>query len=151
VVEFVQRVRRFLVLPDDTPVALTAEPKIDGLSCSLRYEKGRWVLAATRGDGQIGEDVTANIRTLGDVPERLEGDAPAVFEIRGEVVYEQGGFRRPECAPGRERRQGLRNPRNSAAGSLRQIDPEVTRARPLRFLAHGWGEARRCRPRPRPA
>ena len=85
VIDFVGRVRRFLALPESEPVALTGEPKIDGLSCSLRYEKGVLVQAATRGDGQIGEDVTANIRTLDDVPERLSGDVPEIFEVRGEV------------------------------------------------------------------
>src|SRR4051812_9618230 len=140
VVDFVQRVRRFLVLPEDEAVVLTAEPKIDGLSCSLRYEKGVLVLAATRGDGQVGEDVTANIRTLRDVPEKLRGDVPEVFEIRGEVYMTKGDFAALNARQAESGGKVFANPRNSAAGSLRQIDPEVTRARPLRFLAHGWGE-----------
>jgi DNA ligase (NAD+) len=171
--EFVGRVRRFLNLAEDEPVALTAEPKIDGLSCSLRYERGRLVLAATRGDGTVGEDVTANVRTIGDIPQQLspspsgegtgvghvaaseredrphpnpspegEGLAPAVpdvFEIRGEVYMSKADF-----AALNERLAGERvfaNPRNAAAGSLRQKDPSVTASRPLCFLAHGWGEA----------
>jgi len=140
VVDFVQRVRRFLVLPENEAVVLTAEPKIDGLSCSLRYEKGMLVLAATRGDGQIGEDVTANIRTLGDVPETLKGQVPEVFEIRGEVYMSKQDFAALNARQAESGGKVFANPRNSAAGSLRQIDPEVTRARPLRFLAHGWGE-----------
>jgi DNA ligase (NAD+) len=137
--EFVGRVRRFLNLPASEPVALTAEPKIDGLSCSLRYDGGKLVLAATRGDGTIGEDVTPNARTIGDVPQMLTG-APDILEVRGEVYMSKADFaalnERQEAAGGKI----FANPRNAAAGSLRQKDAGVTAARPLRFLAHGWGE-----------
>ena len=139
VAEFVGRVRRFLSLPSDAGVVLTAEPKIDGLSCSLRYEDGALVMAATRGDGAVGEDVTANVRTISDIPQRLKG-APALLEVRGEVYMSKADFtalnERQEAAGGKI----FANPRNAAAGSLRQKDPTVTAARPLRFLAHGWGE-----------
>ena len=137
--EFVGRVRRFLNLSANEAVALTAEPKIDGLSCSLRYEGGKLALAATRGDGTIGEDVTPNARTISDIPQTLSG-ASAVLEVRGEVYMSKADFaalnERQEAANGKI----FANPRNAAAGSLRQKDSGVTAARPLRFLAHGWGE-----------
>ncbi len=136
--DFVARIRRFLNLPDSEPVALTAEPKIDGLSCSLRYEEGQLVLAATRGDGAVGEDVTPNARTISDIPQRI--DIPGILEVRGEVYMSKADFaalnERQEAAGGKI----FANPRNAAAGSLRQKDAGVTAARPLRFLAHGWGE-----------
>ena len=146
VVEFVARVRRFLALPEDAAVALTAEPKIDGLSCSLRYEGGRLVQAATRGDGQVGEDVTANVRTIGDIPQALPAGAPDVFEVRGEVYMAKADFvalnaRLLAEAEDPSKARQFANPRNAAAGSLRQKDWQVTAARTLRFLAHGWGEA----------
>jgi DNA ligase (NAD+) len=139
VAEFVQRVRRFLALPADAFLATTAEPKIDGLSCSLRYERGELVLAATRGDGTVGEDVTANARTIDDIPQRISRP-PDILEVRGEIYMSKADFEalneRQEAAGGKI----FANPRNAAAGSLRQKDPSVTAARPLRFLAHGWGE-----------
>ncbi|QKS01483.1 NAD-dependent DNA ligase LigA [Sphingomonas sp. CL5.1] len=144
--EFVARVRRFLRLSDETPVTLTAEPKIDGLSCSLRYEDRRLVQALTRGDGTTGEDVTANVATIADIPQSLPAGAPDVFEVRGEVYMAKADFTAlnarlaAEAAEtGKEARQ-FANPRNAAAGSLRQKDAAVTASRPLRFLAHGWGE-----------
>lgn len=139
VADFVARVRRFLNLPVDAVVAMTAEPKIDGLSCSLRYERGELVLATTRGDGTVGEVVTANARTIRDVPQKIS-NAPEVLEVRGEVYMSKSDFEalneRQEAVGGKI----FANPRNAAAGSLRQKDPSITAARPLRFLAHGWGE-----------
>jgi DNA ligase (NAD+) len=145
VADFMARVRRFLSLSPDEEVALTAEPKIDGLSCSLRYEKGELVLAATRGDGATGEVVTENVRTIADIPQRLKGEAPDVFEIRGEVYMSKADFAAlnarllAEAEDPAKARQ-FANPRNAAAGSLRQKEAAVTASRPLRFYAHGWGE-----------
>lgn len=144
VVEFVARMRRFLSLSSDEAVALTAEPKIDGLSCSLRYEKGTLVLAATRGDGTTGEDVTPNVRTIPDVPQRLKGKVPEVFEIRGEIYMAKADFAALNArllaeAEEPDKARQFANPRNAAAGSLRQKDAAVTAFRPLRFLAFGWG------------
>jgi DNA ligase (NAD+) len=152
VAEFAARVRRFLALPEDAEVAMTAEDKIDGLSCSLRYENGRLVRAATRGDGQVGEDVTANVAHVSDIPQVLKGKPPAVFEVRGEVYMAKADFlalnaqlmadaeaqARGEVFDPAKVRQ-FANPRNAAAGSLRQKDASVTARRPLRFYAHGWG------------
>ncbi|MCW1431278.1 NAD-dependent DNA ligase LigA [Novosphingobium sp. JCM 18896] len=154
--EFVARVRRFLALTEDAPVTMTAEDKIDGLSCSLRYEAGKLVRAATRGDGQVGEDVTPNVAHIPDIPQQLHGTVPAVFEVRGEVYMEKAAFlalneqlmaegralaesKGEEFDPAKIRQ--FANPRNAAAGSLRQKDASVTAKRPLRFLAHGWGAA----------
>jgi DNA ligase (NAD+) len=145
VADFIGRVRRFLSLAGDEEVALTAEPKIDGLSCSLRYEKGQLALAATRGDGTTGEVVTENVRTIADIPKRLKGEAPDVFEIRGEVYMSKADFadlnaRLLDEAENPAKARQFANPRNAAAGSLRQKDAAVTASRPLRFYAHGWGE-----------
>ncbi|MCC2689482.1 MAG: ligA, partial [Rhizobiaceae bacterium] len=137
--DFVAGVRRFLALPADAELVFTAEPKIDGLSMSLRYEQGRLVSAATRGDGTTGENVTANVLTIREIPHRLPKDAPDLVEIRGEVYMRRDDFlalNERMAATGRV----FANPRNSAAGSLRQLDPEITRSRPLRFFAYAWGE-----------
>ena len=141
VAEFLARARRFLALPEGEMVACTAEPKIDGLSCALTYRNGLLVRAATRGDGQIGEDVTRNVRTIADVPGRLRGECPDLFEVRGEVYMAHADFRALNERQAQAGERTFANPRNAAAGSLRQLDPAVTAARPLRFFAHGWGEA----------
>jgi len=141
VVDFVARIRRFLRLPEDEVVAFSAEPKIDGLSMSLRYVDGELVTGATRGDGAEGEDVTANVKTLADIPQRLKGkNVPAVCEVRGEVYMTKHAF----LALNRKQAEAgaplYVNPRNTAAGSLRQKDPSITASRPLGFFAYAWGE-----------
>jgi DNA ligase (NAD+) len=137
--EFDVRIRRFLRLTTE-PVFYTAEPKIDGLSASLRYEKGVLVQGATRGDGKVGEDVTANLRTVADIPHRLKGSGwPEVIEIRGEVYVELEAFAAFNAAALEAGQRTYANPRNFAAGSLRQIDPKISAQRPLRFFAYAWG------------
>jgi len=138
--DFVTSVRRFLNLAADDPLVFTAEPKIDGLSMSLRYERGELVTAATRGDGETGENVTANIRTIDEIPQRLPADAPEVVEVRGEVYMRRDDFLALNARMTKETGRTFANPRNFAAGSLRQKDPEVTRSRPLKFFAYAWGE-----------
>src|SRR5262249_45351913 len=124
--EFVARVRRFLNLAASVPLNFTAEPKIDGLSCSLRYENGRLATAATRGDGFEGEEVTANVRTIGVVPERLRGQVPAVCEVRGEIYMSHADFAVLNKAQAERGERTFANPRNAAAGSLRQLDATIT-------------------------
>ncbi|HEV2265021.1 MAG TPA: NAD-dependent DNA ligase LigA [Stellaceae bacterium] len=146
--EFFKSVRNFFRAPEDLKrvepdsIAVMAEPKIDGLSCSLRYEKGKLMLGATRGDGVTGEDVTRNVETVGTIPKRLAGHGwPGIIEVRGEIYMEHPGF----AALNQEREKAdeplFANPRNAAAGSLRQLDPTITANRPLKFFAYAWGEA----------
>lgn len=142
VADFAVRIRRFLGLPPEEKVAFTAEPKIDGLSLSLTYENGKLMRAATRGDGQTGEDVTANARTLGDIPVKLKGKAwPERIEVRGEVYMAKSAFAELNAREAEAGRKTFANPRNAAAGSLRQLDIEITRSRPLRFFAYAWAAA----------
>ncbi|WP_246162340.1 NAD-dependent DNA ligase LigA [Roseovarius faecimaris] len=139
ITEFDERIRRYLGLAPDAPLAYTSEPKIDGLSLSLRYENGQLVQAATRGDGSVGENVTANARTIDDIPQRLTG-APDILEVRGEVYMSHPDFEALNARQAERADKQFANPRNAAAGSLRQLDASITKARPLRFFAYAWGE-----------
>ena len=140
IADFVTRVRRFLSLADDAPLAFAAEPKIDGLSLSLRYEEGRFVQAATRGDGAEGEDVTANVQMVDTVPARLFGTPPAILEVRGELYMDRADFMTLNAAQQASGGKIFANPRNAAAGSLRQKNPAVTASRRLQFFAYSLGE-----------
>jgi DNA ligase (NAD+) len=141
VAEFAARIRRFLRIPEADALAFTVEPKIDGLSANLRYVNGQLVQGATRGDGRVGEDITANLLTLDDIPERLAGAGwPDLIEIRGEVYMEKAAFAAMNATAEAAGQRTYVNPRNAAAGSLRQIDPAITATRPLRFFAYAWGE-----------
>jgi DNA ligase (NAD+) len=146
VVDFAESVRRFLGLPAGVLPVFTAEPKIDGLSLSIRYEDRRLAVAATRGDGTTGENVTANVRTIAEIPDRLPADAPAIVEVRGEVYMAKADFRALNARMMADGGKVFANPRNAAAGSLRQLDPAVTARRPLRFFAYAWGEMDRIAP-----
>ena len=142
VADFLERIRRFLGLREGDDIAIVAEPKIDGLAVSLRYEKGRYVQAATRGDGTEGEDITANVATLDDVPQRIaEKDMPEVFEVRGEVYMRRDDFLKLNEARDKEGQPRFANPRNAGAGSLRQLDTGITASRNLKFFAYAWGDA----------
>jgi DNA ligase (NAD+) len=138
--DFLGRIRRFLNLPDSEPVAVVAEPKIDGLSCSLRYENRKLVQAATRGDGTEGEDITANVKTIRDVPQTLPGGAPDILEVRGEIYMSRKAFAALNKKQEEEGRPVFANPRNAAAGSVRQLDSSVTASRPVHFFGYALGE-----------
>ena len=140
--DFLERIRRFLGLETVEGLAFTAEPKIDGLSITLRYEKGRLVQGATRGDGYQGENVTANVRTIADIPKAVKSKSfPDPFEVRGEIYMSRAAFQRLNDGQAERGERTFANPRNAAAGSLRQLDPAITASRPLQFFAYGWGEA----------
>ncbi|MBK6896898.1 MAG: NAD-dependent DNA ligase LigA [Alphaproteobacteria bacterium] len=138
--DFIGKIRRFLGLPDDTQIELVAEPKIDGLSCSLRYEKGKLVQAATRGDGAEGEDITANVKTIPDVPHTLKPGAPDILEVRGEIYMDRKKFMSWNAEQAAITKKPFANPRNAAAGSVRQLDATKTAGRPLHFFGYALGE-----------
>jgi len=138
--DFVDRIRRFLQLPEDMALAFMAEPKVDGLSCSLHYEKGLLTVAATRGDGTTGENITQNVQSIGDVPKRLPPPFPDVVEIRGEIYMNRADFMALNQRREKEGEDLFANPRNAAAGSVRQLDPSVSALRPLRFFAYAVAE-----------
>ncbi len=145
--DFFQSVRNFFRAPQDVArveedkIEVMAEPKIDGLSCSIRYEHGALVLAATRGDGVTGEDVTANVKTLASVPKNLNGRGwPDIIEVRGEIYMERPGFFALNAEREKAGEPVFANPRNAAAGSLRQLDSSITATRPLAFFAYAWGD-----------
>ncbi len=141
VTEFVERIKRFLKLPEDEAVAFTAEPKIDGLSCNILYVDGVLTQAATRGDGRVGEDITENVRTIKDIPHKLKGSGfPERIEIRGEVYMSLDGFAEMNRKFAEEGAKVFANPRNAASGALRQLDASITATRPLHFFAYAWGE-----------
>ena len=141
---FLVSAKAFLGLSPDEPLDVTAEPKIDGLSITLRYERGRLVQGATRGDGYEGEDVTANVRTIADIPKTVTAkDFPGAFEVRGEIYMRHADFTKLNEEQAKQGLKVFANPRNAAAGFVRQLDPSVTAKRPLRFFAYGWGDVER--------
>lgn len=140
VVDFVTRIKKFLNIPDEENISIVAEPKIDGLSCTLRYEHGQLKYAATRGDGAEGEDITENVKTIRDVPQTLSADVPEILEVRGEIYMRKDEFQELNKAQEAKGDKLFANPRNAAAGSVRQLDSNITKSRPLRFFGYALGE-----------